>query len=178
MITFSKYIDSKEHNWYDSSNLLYSRCYDRPGDVVTLKIVFSDGRSYVYYDVTKNDYLSFKTADSNGKAFAKFIRPKYKYARLSDTSKEDLEKLRQSFIEEEHDLTEAKTSDIIYHIKFDDETGRFALYLGNRRIHRGIEGEESIINLFKSMNINYSMSEANDSDFESDENEESIIING
>lgn len=177
MITYSKYIDAQLHDWYDSSNLLYSKCYDNEGETVTLKVVFSDGRTYVYRDVAKSDYLALKTAESNGKAFGQYIRPKYKGVRISDTSKEQLEQLRQSFIEMEQNLTESRNSDLIYQMRYDDKTGRFALYLGNKRIFRGIEGQVSIINLFKSLNINYGMAEADDQDFVTDENEEAIIIN-
>lgn len=176
MITYNKYIDTIIHTWYDSSNLLYSKCYDNASATVTLNIVFGDGRTYKYLDVDKNDFLQFQMAQSNGKAFAQFIRPKYKGIRMADTSKEELEQLREQLVNMDNTVSETKNSDLVYSMKYDDKTGQFALYLGNRRIFRGVEGQVSIINLFKSLNINYMMSEATAEDFVTDEKADSIIV--
>lgn len=157
MITYSKYLDSKMRNWYDSSNIRYSECYDRPGDSVNLKVVFGDGRVYYYRDVAKEDYLAFTSADSNGKAFAKSIRPKYKGDRLADVNIADLDKLREELINEEQEIAETKTSDIMYKLLCDDKTGNFILTLNNKPIFRGKEHEVSIVKLFKSMNLNCQM---------------------
>lgn len=177
MVTYSKYIDSQVHDWYDSSNLLYSRCYDSNKPTVTLKVVFSDGRTYVYRDVDKNDYIALKNAASNGKAFSQFIRMKYQGKRIADTSREELDQLKQTLQEMEQGISETRNSELIYEIRFNDETGDFALYIGGKRIFRGKEGEVSIINLFKSMNVNYMMSECDDQDFVTDEDEELISNN-
>lgn len=40
-----------------------------------------------------------------------------------------------------------------------DITGDFALKLNGKTIYRGVEGQVSILNLLKCMNINFSMSE-------------------
>lgn len=177
MVIYSKYIDSKLHDWYDSSNLLYSKCYDTNGPTVNLIIVFSDGRTYRYKDVDKHDFYSFKTAQSNGKAFSQFIRPKYKGERIMDTPKEKLDELRESYINMERNIEETRNSDLVYEMRYDNETGDVALYLGGRRIFRGKENEISIINLFQCMNIRYGMKEGTEEDFKLIEDEEKLTIN-
>lgn len=176
MITYNKYIDTIVHTWYDSSNLLYSKCYDSTLPTVTLNVVFSDGRTYKYLDVAKDDYLQFQMAQSNGKAFGQIIRPKYKGIRMADTSKEQLDQLREQLVNMDNVIAESRNSDLVYNMKFDDQTGQFALYLGNRRVFRGVEGQVSIINLLKSLNINYTMSEATPEDFVTDEKDNSIVV--
>ena len=69
MITFNRYVNQEDHTWYDSSNVVYSKCYDtKSSKFKTLKIVFKGGRTYLYKDVDADDYLRFKTAQSNGDA--------------------------------------------------------------------------------------------------------------
>lgn len=41
MIVYNKYLDNQDYTWYDSSNVLFSKCYDDPNsNTKTLKIVF------------------------------------------------------------------------------------------------------------------------------------------
>ena len=45
MIVYNKYINNEDYTWYDSSNVIFSKCYDNNSDSKTLKIVFKDGRT-------------------------------------------------------------------------------------------------------------------------------------
>ena len=178
MLTYTKYIDNQSHDWYDSSNLLYSLAYDNNGPTVTLKVVFHDGRTYRYRDVDKQDFISFRMAQSNGKAFGQYIRNKYKGERLSDTSKEKLEELRQEHIHDEQEIDDSRNSDLVYEMRYIEKTRDLALYLGGKRKFRGKEGEISAINLLKCMNIHFNMKESVDeTDFITDENEDRINLN-
>ena len=82
MILF-RYYDQEnriDRAWYDSSNIVYSECDDNLDDFKTLRIVFKTGDMYEYKQVDVNDYLMFMAGGldgSNGKAFYKYIRPKY-----------------------------------------------------------------------------------------------------
>ena len=67
MIVFNRYVNQEDHTWYDSSNVVYSKCYDTQSTKFkTLKIVFKGGRTYLYKDVDADLYLQFKNAQSNG----------------------------------------------------------------------------------------------------------------
>ena len=48
-------------------------------------------------------------------------------------------------------------SNIAYHIDINDETGEFNLSINNRQLFSGIEGQVSILNLLKSLNIKYTL---------------------
>ena len=55
MIVYNKYLDNQDYTWYNSSNVLFSKCYDDPNsNTKTLKIVFKNGRTYIYKDVDIN----------------------------------------------------------------------------------------------------------------------------
>ena len=88
MITF-RYYDKenrKDYAWYESSNIVHSECDDNLNDFKTLRIVFKTGDAYEYKKVDVNDYLMFMAGGldgSNGKAFYKFIRPKYEAEKLN-----------------------------------------------------------------------------------------------
>lgn len=84
MILFKYYDKDKrlEKVWYKSSNIIYSECDDNENALKTLRIVFKKGDLYEYKDVDVKDYIMFTAGgldDSNGKAFFKFIKPKYEY---------------------------------------------------------------------------------------------------
>lgn len=156
-IIYNRYINNVDHTWYDSSNVLYSECYDNNTQNKNVKLVFKGGRTYLYNDVNADDYLQFKlTTESHGSAANKFIIKKYKCVRLSDTDMESLEKFKENTIEEDSKLDESM-SNITYHIDINDETGEFQLSVNNRPIFSGIEGQVSIINLLTSLNIKYSI---------------------
>jgi hypothetical protein len=81
MIVYNKYTNSRDYTWYDSSNIVFSECIDTTEEEKTLKIVFKQGRTYIYRKVDVNDYLLFRNAESNGKAFNQYIK-KYECVRL------------------------------------------------------------------------------------------------
>lgn len=157
-IIFNKYVDNKDHIWYDSSNVLYSLCYDNNGSDKALKIVFKGGRTYLYKNVDVNDYIAFKLHESNGKGANQYIVKKYNGIRLPDTDLDKLEALKEEFIND-NKVTEEAFSNLVYHISYNDTTGEFALKMNNKVIYKGVEGEVSILNLFKSMGIGFTMSE-------------------
>ena len=87
-----------------------------------------------------------------------FIVKKYKGVRLSDTSQETLDALKEEFINE-NKVTEEAFTNLAYHLEINGETGEFRLSLNDKPIYEGIENQVSITRLLKSMNINYSYSE-------------------
>lgn len=81
-----------ERAWYESSNVLYSECYDKKDELKELKVVFKqkDGSTatYLYKDVNVNDYLMFRSSDSSGKGLIKYISGKqkgYAYEKLAES---------------------------------------------------------------------------------------------
>ena len=163
MVIYNKYVNKVDHTWYDSSNLVYSACYDNEGTKKSLKVVFKGGRTYLYKDVDANDYLMFsKGAQSNGEEFNRHIVKKYKGVRLGDTDIEKLEELKNTFSEENAQIEKALT-DLSYHMEISEKTGEFRLKLNDKTIYEGVEGKVSIVNLFSSMHILYSISELTDS---------------
>lgn len=158
MITYNKYINKVDHTWYDSSNLVYTACYDNPGQTKSLKVVFKGGRTYIYKDVDATDYLKFKGAESNGSVFNAQIVKKYKGVRLADTDLDKLEEMRKGFAEENQKIEQALGS-LAYHMEINEETGEFRLKLNDKTIYEGVEGQVSIVNLFSSMHLLYSTSE-------------------
>lgn len=78
---FKYYNDDLEKVWYQSSNIKYSEIDDKDNSLKVLRIVFNGGTMYQYEDVDVYDYLKFRDADSQGKAFAQYIR-KYKCEKL------------------------------------------------------------------------------------------------
>lgn len=175
MKTYYKYENSQDFCWYDSSNILFSKCYDNPGDSKVLKIIFKNGRTYLYKDVSVNDYIAFRDAESNGIAFNQYIK-KYTATRIQDTDLEKLEELRNKFMGENQEIQETKVSDLGYVIDYCDETGEFALRLGDKIIYTAIEGNVSIINLFKSMGINCSLNAVEKIENKTDEDEDKINV--
>lgn len=156
-IIYNRYLNNVDYTWYDSSNVLYSECFDNQNINKNVKLVFKGGRTYLYKDVNADDYLQFKlTNESHGSAVNKFIVKKYECVRLSDTDMETLEKFKESTIEEDNKIDESM-SNIAYHIDINDETGEFNLSINNRQLFSGIEGQVSILNLLKSLNIKYTL---------------------
>lgn len=85
---FNCYIEGEtsiDKTWYDSSNIKYSECIDKEGDLKVLKVVFSNGTQYQYEDVKVQDYLLFRESSSQGKDLNRLIKGnKYKYTKLED----------------------------------------------------------------------------------------------
>ena len=175
MIIYNKYVNNEDYTWYDSSNIIFSKCYDNNTNTKTLKVVFKNGRTYLYKDVETTDYIGFKTASSNGTSFNKFIK-KYKGVRISDTDIDKLSTLQDNFIKNDKKIDNEIFSNLNYHIDICSKTGEFQLKLNNNVIYSAIEGQVSIMNLLKSMNIKYSWKEVENIDNISDENKEEIII--
>lgn len=177
MIIYNKYLDNQDYTWYDSSNVLFSKCYDDPNsNTKTLKIVFKNGRTYIYKDVDINDYLTFKTAQSNGQAVNTFIIKKYKGVRISDTDVDKLTELREKFINDEKEISETPLKDLIYKVDYNEQNGEFTLTIGDKVIYHGNENKVSLFSLFKSMNIAYSLNVVDKIDYETDENKEKINL--
>lgn len=177
MITYNKYINNEDHTWYDSTNVVYSKCYNNNQQTKTLKIVFGNGRTYVYRDVDVNDYVAFKMAESNGKSVNTFIVKKYKGVRIADTDVEKLNVLKEEFDNTDKENGETKFENLSYHLDMCEATGEFVLKLNDKPIYNGIEGQVSIINLLKSMNIKYSWQAVNIIEKDSDEMLDEIKIN-
>lgn len=156
MITYQKYLNNRDHCWYDSSNVLYSECYDNNGPTKNIKVVFNGGRTYMYHDVTNDDYIAFRMAESNGKALNSILK-RYECARLMDTDLAVLEEKKNSFINESQEVMETPVGNLFYTMKYNDMTGDVMLCINDKPIFNGVEGSVSIINLFKSMGINYTM---------------------
>ena len=80
---FSYYNDGLDRAWYESSNVKYSECIDKAGELKQVKVVFNNGSQYLYKDVDVNDYLLFREAESQGKALNHFLKQKqYEYEKL------------------------------------------------------------------------------------------------
>ena len=177
MIVYNKYLDNQDYTWYDSSNVLFSKCYDDPNsNTKTLKIVFKNGRTYIYKDVDINDYLTFKTAQSNGQAVNTSIIKKYKGVRISDTDVDKLTELREKFINDEKEISETPLKDLIDKVDYNEQNGEFTLAIGDKVIYHGNENKVSLFSLFKSMNIAYSLNVVDKIDYETDENKEKINL--
>lgn len=176
MIVFNRYVNQEDHTWYDSSNVVYSKCYDtQSSKFKTLKIVFKGGRTYLYKDVDADHYMQFKTAQSNGEAFNKYIKP-YKAVRITDTDMQKLNELQESFKEEKKEIDEQKLGDLVYRIQVDEKTGEFIILMGEKILFRGIEGQFSILNLFTSLNFKYILQQVDELPNDSDENLDEIKI--
>jgi len=113
-----RYYDKNEkidRAWYDSSNIIYSECDDKENDLKTLRIVFKRGDQYEYKKVDVKDYLMFMAGGldgSNGKAFFKFIKPKYEFEKLTPVSLDFLRSEMERYKEikkEENENKENKT---------------------------------------------------------------------
>ena len=157
-VLYDKYVNSTDHTWYDSTNVLYSECYDNNDKFKNLKLVFKGGRTYLYKDVDINDYLLFKNSESNGKSANEFIIKKYKGFRITDTDLTQLNETKEHFINSTKSLNDKLICDLNYKIVMDNNTNEFTLYLDNDVIYKGKENEVSIFKLLKSMGINYSFS--------------------
>ena len=118
MIAF-RYYDEElkiDKAWYISSNIIYSECVDNENDYKTLRIVFKKGEMYEYSKVDVKDYLMFMAGGvdgSNGKAFYKFIQPKYEVKKLGavdlDALNKELLSLKEKKAKEKDSVEEKNT---------------------------------------------------------------------
>lgn len=177
MITYNRYINQEDHVWYDSSNIVYSKCYDNDTNKgKTLKIVFKGGRTYVYKEVDSDDYIRFKMSQSTGDGFNRYIKNAKTVMRIADTDLEKLEKLREDFKNENQTIEKQKVGDLVYNIMIDKQTNEFIIKMGERVLFRGIERQFSILNLFTSLNIKYGFTEVDSLENNSDEELDEIKL--
>ena len=47
-----------------------------------MRVVYSNGSTYIYYDVSKRDYEAFMTAKSKGQYISSQIKPNYNYKKM------------------------------------------------------------------------------------------------
>lgn len=172
---YEKYCNSIQYCWYDSTNIIFSKCYDNPNCKV-VKIIFKNGRTYLYRDVDATDYVMFRDAESNGSAFTKYIK-KYVATRIQDTDLDKLEEMKQKFMKSNQELQETKVSELGYVIEYCEDTGEFVLKIGENVIYSAVEGNVSIINLFKSMGINCTLKAVDKIENITDEEEDKINLN-
>lgn len=104
MILFRYYDAEKrvDYAWYSSSNIVYSECDDNQNDFKTLRIVFKTGDVYEYLKVDVKDYMMFMAGGldgSNGKAFYKFIKPKYEFVKKEKADLDELKAKMEEFKE-------------------------------------------------------------------------------
>lgn len=82
-----------DKTWYNSSNIVYTECFDPDNELKTLKVVFSNGTQYKYEKVDTRDYLLFRESESQGKALNRLIKEKkYEYEKLENA---DLEAINE-----------------------------------------------------------------------------------
>lgn len=93
MLKFSYYIDDvMDKAWFESSNIVYGECDESDTQYKTVRIVFKNGSTYQYENVLVADWVSFKNADSQGKALNEhFKKAAYKYSRIEDADLQALE---------------------------------------------------------------------------------------
>ena len=119
--------------------------------------------------------MRFKTAQSNGDGFNKFIK-KYKAVRITDTDMDKLNEFQKDFIEEKKDIDSQKLGDLVYAIQVDEKTGEFIILMGDKILFRGIEGQFSILNLFTSLNFKYTLQQVDELPNNSDEDLDKIKL--
>lgn len=151
--TYNNYSNSVDHTWYESSNIVYSECFDtQDNNNRNVKIVFKGGRTYLYKDVNPLDYVMFRDGESQGQIFNATIK-KCPYERLDDTDLTKLELMKQDFIKSD------EFSEYNINIKYNNTTGELKIFINGKPRFEGIEGQISIINLFKAMGLKYTMEE-------------------
>lgn len=163
-----QYKDRVDRVWYDSSNVVYSECYDYENSLKDLKIVFKEGRTYLYKEVDVNDYVLFKRDLSQGKALNKYIVKKYKGIRLSDIDLNELNTLKESIIKEKNDesnVIQEGTTEVtndthsLYHIILNSSTNEVTLTLEGNEIFNGVNKHIDIFELMKALSIKCSVEE-------------------
>lgn len=154
MITYRKYINNEDHCWYDSSNVVYSVCFDtqdeNPRDV---KVVFKGGRTYLYKGVEPFDYVMFRDSESQGRSFNQYIK-NHDCDRLEDTPLDGLEAMMLDF-QHMPETTDGK----VFGLEIDNGTGAFRVKFNGKTLFIGIEGQVSVINLFTALGIPYTLAE-------------------
>jgi hypothetical protein len=154
MITFRRYVNNEDHCWYDSSNVVYSVCFDTQDDEPRdVKVVFKGGRTYLYKGVEPSDYVMFRDAESQGKSFNQYIK-NHDCERLEDTPLDELEAMRLDFQE-----MEGVSDGRVFELEVDNGTGAFRINYSGKTLFSGIEGQVSVINLFTALGLPYTINE-------------------
>lgn len=112
----SKYENDLDSVWYDSSNVLYSECVDKEGELKQLYITFKDGRTYHYFDVDVQDYLIFRDGSSQGKSLQAIIK-KYKAEKVEAKDPAVINEQMQVLIEDKLEPSVEITRDEIKFFK-------------------------------------------------------------
>ena len=79
---------------YNSSNILQSKYSEKDKG---LKIVFNNGLSYLYENVSFEDYVWFRTHDSQGKVLSTRLKP-YSYKKTGEEDVDGLIKRKTELI--------------------------------------------------------------------------------
>lgn len=89
---FGFYANDEDQQWYQSSNIRYSKCLDHDNNLKTLRVVFNNGTQYEYKNVSVQDYLFFRDSTSQGKALNQYIKGKnYEYEKMENADMQALE---------------------------------------------------------------------------------------
>lgn len=147
-----------DRTWYDSSNIAYSECFDKPNSLKEVKIVFSSGRCYLYKDVNVNDYLLFREAKSQGKALNRLLakkengKPIYEFIRLEDV---DVNKIKESM--QEYDSVPKFMIDNDGNLKI--IRNKEVLYENKQGLLNNEDIKCLITDIFDAINLNYRLKE-------------------
>lgn len=98
----SKYQDNLDRAWYDSSNVVYSECIDKEGELKTVLVTFKNGSTYKYSGVIVSDYLSFREDPSQGKALNRLIK-QYECEKVEARDVESLKEEMEQLLQEQRD---------------------------------------------------------------------------
>jgi len=126
----SKYENDLDSVWYDSSNVLYSECVDKEGELKQLYITFKDGRTYHYFDVDVQDYLIFRDGSSQGKSLQSIIK-KYKAEKVEAKDPAVINEQMQVLIEDKLEPSVEITRDEIKFFKGSNIKKSFPVIRGN-----------------------------------------------
>lgn len=100
---FNVYSNDVDKTWYKSSNILYSECVDKEGELKTLRVVFSNGGQYEYRNVDVRDYLMFRDSESQGKTLnTHIIKKGYEFSKLE---KANIETINEEYMFRTNDGT-------------------------------------------------------------------------
>ena len=145
MKIWNLYENEVDKTWYDSSNILYSECDDLKDSLKVVRITFLNGRVYKYIDVDVNDYLMFREATSQGKAFNTYIR-KYQCERLEDTNVDSIKEKMNETMEKQTKVSELNVKindDSIEIFKLNDSIGTINVK------NESIEDIKKLLNLIR-----------------------------
>lgn len=118
----TKIYDEEKHEeraWFDSSMVIYTRMVEDPYENKgNLYITYKGGSTYLYKDVSYQDYLVFiagGTNGSHGKTINKIIKGSYEFEKLEPLSVEIIEEEKKRTIEELEKIKEEQENSPKYH---------------------------------------------------------------